>query len=430
MTARSIPFSGAKESNETTIQGTARPLQLSNKDISRFRSIVTAPLKGIAKSSLGLGKLAYILSDPSGKLKKYAEPLFEKAQEKIEERMPTHPEALEKGLERAGGIAGGLMLTGGAALPSIGRGLLGGAAGQAIEEIGGGPISQAAGEIAASSLPSLARRIIPSSVDQARILETGRRYGMTEEQLAPLMPEVKKRRFFGKYAFAGEETGEKLKETGKGISNIYDVLESSPKAQRVISPQATHDFVTEIDRLSMRMPHNIRSQLKNDAMDLVRQAQRKGGFTGQDLMNFYHDISSRYNLGRQQLELFKDPVKKAIGSIDPELGKDFETVNRMFQKKSQIGRILKPSEYEHLISLGEAYELGASVGNLDVGRLGRLLGMVGFRKFSEKMLTSPRFQNIIEKTQNALMKNDINALGKLGSLIYDELEEYEESSQE
>jgi hypothetical protein len=424
MTARSLSLPEAEP--KSSFQGTARPIVIQDKDISRFQSLISAPIKGIAKGLLGAAKFASFLSDPMSILYGTgAERLFKQAEEKIEEKIPTHPEALEKGLERTGRLGAEIALGGGvkSALGLGAKALAGGALGQTIEELGGSPSLQAIGEIVPSFLPSLARKIIPSNADQKKILEMGRRYGMTEEQLAPLMPEAGKRRFFGKYAYAGESAQQPLKETRQGIQNIYQILETGPGSQQILSRQATTTFANDVNQLTRRMPYAVRSQLKQDAADLVASAQKKGGVSGEDLMNFYHDISSRYNIGRSQLELLKNPIKDALHSIDPRLAKDFETVNRMYQKSAQIGRILRPSEYEHLISLGEAYEFGAAAATLDLGRLQKLLGFIGFRKFSEKMLTSPRLQNIIKKTQNAVVQNNLPAIKKLGDLLLDEFRE-------
>lgn len=429
MTARSLDI--PLDEPRKDFKGSARPIEVSDKDISRFRSIVSAPIKGMAKSVVGLGKLALdFFGDPNRIFRSVTDPVIRGAEEKIEERIPTQPEYLEKSLERGGGLVLPAVLaaaTGGGSILGAGASsLAGGFAGQAVEEAGGGPILQGLAEIGPSALPRLARKIIPSSADQARILGMGRKFGMTEEQLAPLMPEAAKRRFFGKFAYSGEGAQEALQGTKKGIQNIYQALETGPQAQQLLSPQATNQFIQDVNNLAKRMPHNIRSQLKQDAADLVSSARQKGGFVPEDLMNFYHDVSSRYNLGRPQLELFKGPIKDAIRSVDPHLASDFETVNRMYQKSIQIGRVLRPSEYEHLISLGEAYELGASVAKLDPGRLTRLLGVVGFRKFSEKMLTSPRLQNMIKKTQDAVIKNQLPIIKRMGELIQEEFREDQE----
>lgn len=444
MSARPLDLGQNFDEDRTKFQGNARPISLSEKDISRFRSLISAPVKGMAKSAIGFGRMLpmflqgpnlipYLLTGVSAVPKMVEEPFqkgLEKGEKFIEEALPTEPEFAEHALERAGGVLlPGLaaVATGGASLlPTAGLSLAGGVLGQGIEEMGGGPLLQALAEGAPFAAPSLARKIIPSNADQTRILQMGRKFGMTEEQLAPLMPEVGKRRFFGKFAHTGESAQDILKGTREGVQNIYQTLETSPIAKNMVSQPSLNKFANDMQTLGQKMPYAIRSQLKNDAADLVKASMKKGGVSGEDLMNFYHDVSSRYNLGRTQLELFKQPIKEAISSINPQLGKDFETVNRMYQKSAQIGRILKPSQYEQIISLGEAYEAGAAVSTGDAGRLRRLLGIVGFRKLSEKMLTSPRLQNLIKKTQVAVEKNQLPLIKKFGDEFLREFKHEEE----
>lgn len=441
MSARPIDFS--YEPDEERKVGNARPISFDEKDISRFRSIISAPIKGLIKGGIDVAKfipklvnfhpgqiIPYAISKKSLLPKQIEEPIqqgLEKAEQFSEEMLPTRPEFLESGLERGGKLAGpvlvGAATGGGGLLPGLISSAIGGFAGQGIEEAGGGPLLQALGEISPFAAPSLARKIIPASAEQAKFLAFGRGKGLSEEQLAPLMPESAKKRFFGKLASSNENTQDILKGTREGLQNIFQSVERSPQAKQFLSQKELNKFAIDMNALGKKMPFNIRSQLKNDAKDLVNAAKQKGGVSGEELMNFYHDISSRYNLGRSQLELFKNPIRSALKSINPEMASDFDTVNKMYQKSIQIGRILKPSQYEQLISLGEAYETGAAIGGLDPGRLIKILGMVGFRKFSEKMLTSPRLQNLIKKTQVAIEKNKLPLIKELGEQI---LREYRE----
>ena len=381
MSARSIPLSENEPVNE--LKGSARPIEVSDKDISRFRSLVSAPIKGLAKTSVGLVRLGALLMDPTDVfLTKDIFPLLNKADEKIEKNIPTHPEFLEKALERGAGpaVIGAIL---GGVIPAV-LGLASGFGGQAVEEAGGGPLAQAAVEFGISGIPSWSRRIVPSNADQQRILNFGRNRGMTEEQLAPLMPEGGKRRFFGRFAFASENSADQLGQTRRGIQDIYTTIENDFANHPPLSQNASNQFIRDTGAIMHRLSANVRNQVAQDAQELFQAAQQRGGFTGDELINWYRDISSRYNLGRAELELLKNPIRDALHSINPQLAAEFSIANRMYQKSAQIGRVLRPNEYEHLISLGEAYELGAGIATLDMSRIERILGLAGFRKFSEK----------------------------------------------
>lgn len=422
MSARSIDFSEMDESSVEEFKGTARPIQLEEKDISRFRSLVSAPLKGLLKELPSVAKM----HDPVGSalsmfLPKTSQEQFYEQQ--VEENLPTQPEFAEKSLERFGKA---IPYAATAGIGGLARAGIGALAGQAAEEIGGGPIAQTIAEIIPSGLPVLGRKIIPSSKQQQQILDLGRKAGLSEKQLAPMMPEDLKRRFFGKTASVGEKAKEKLADMRRGGSQVYQFVKGDVTAKNFLSPNETQRFSVDMNKLGQDMPHAVRSQLKNDALDLVQSARQKGGISGEDLINFYKDVSSRYNLGRTQLELFKGPIKKAIHSIDPVLGKNFDTANEIWKRQAKISKTLTPGEYEGLIDLGKTFATGVAAATGDVPTLVKLLGYTGYRKLSTAMLTSPRLQNLTKQAQNALEKNNVQALKKIGSLIEEELKEEED----
>lgn len=169
-----------------------------------------------------------------------------------------------------------------------------------------------------------------------------------------------------------------------------------------------------MNALGKKMPHAVRSQLKNDAADLVSSSLQKGGVSGEDLMNFYKDVSSRYNVGRSELELFKGPIKKAISSLDPELGKNFETVNQMWAKQSKIASKLKPGQFEKLINLGEAAAIATSLATGNPSIAIKVLGLSAYRNLSRELLINPRLQNLLKQSQHAIEKNKIPLLKKTG----------------
>lgn len=415
---RKIPLSQKTKESSTT---GARPIVLKDKEISRFRSLVSAPLKGLLKELPTIAKL----HDPASLFlpKRPHEKFIE---EEIEKRLPTQDNFVESALERGGRILPYALTGGGGIGANLARTGLSALAGQSAEELGAGPIGQTIAEIGSFSAPSLAKKIIPSGKDQKALVDVARKYGMSEEQIAPLIPGKKKQDFFSSLASKGKDTQERLKETRSGISGIYETLRTGPKSNQKLSPQDLNHFSNEMNKLGQQMPHAIRSQLKNDAADLVNQARKKGGVDIEELINFFRDISSRYNLGKTELQRFKGPIKKALSSISPEAGHDFEMANTMWQKQIQIGESLNPGQYEGLVDLGESYALAAGVATGDIELLKKLMGASLARKFAKEMLTNPRLQNISTKSLKAIQENNLPILKKLGDLAKYELEKDED----
>jgi hypothetical protein len=400
---------------ETEVKSTpsrARKIDINDKDISRFQSLVSAPIKGLLKELPNIARW----QDPVSLLlpKSSLEDVYER---EIEERLPTKPEFAEKSLERFGKLSPYLV---GGGVSGVARAGLGAIAGQTAEELGAGPLGQSIAEAAPFAAPSFARKIVPSNAEQKAILDLGRKHGLTEEQLAPMMPESLKRRSFGKIASTGEKTAEKLKEMRKGGSAVYEALRTSPQAESLLTPQSSQQFASEMQKIGQEMPHAVRSQLQKDAADLVSSARSKGGISGADLINFYKDVSSRYNIGRSELELFKGPIKKAISSLDPELAKNFDTANKMWARQAKIASTLKPGQFDGIVDLGETYATAAAIGTGNFSLLSKILGLSGMKAVSNAMLTSPRLQNLVQQSQNALMKHNLPALKAIGEAIVEE----------
>lgn len=397
----------------------ARALSLNEPEVSRFKSLISAPLKGLLKELPNFSKLhdPVAMFLPKSKQDRFIE-------EQIEEKLPTRPEFAEKTLERFGKMAP--YLAGGGIASSIGRGALASLAGQGAEEMGLGQVGQTVAELGAFGSPGLARKIIPSGKEQKALIDTARKYGMSEEQIAPLIPGKGKQEFFSSLASKGRDTQERLKDTRQGISNIYNTLRKGPESKKQLSEKSLQQFSRDMNDLGQEMPHAIRSQLKNDAQDLVSAARQRGGVDVDQLINFFQDISSRYNLGKRELQRFKDPIKKALHSISPEVGQDFEIANNMWQKQYQIGDALYPGQYEGLVDLGESYALAAGVATGDLDLLKKLMGASIARKFAKEMLLSPRMQNISQKSLEAIQNNHFPMIKKLGDLAKYELEKEDE----
>ena len=394
-----------------------RSLSFEKEDVSRFRSLMSAMPKGIINQYLDIAK------GIRGLVGLEERPEATKTREFVEEHLKTRPEFAEKALERTGGL---LAIPGGGGFGTIVRAGLGGLGGQAVEEAGGGPIAQTAAEIIPFGIPKFGRKIIPSSKEQKAVLDLGRKYGLSEKQLAPLMPENAKRKVFGKIATKGETTTEALKETKRGISDIYKALQQYPGTQNVLPMQDFHHFAQEMNKIGMSMPHALRTQLKHDAADLLNAAQKRGGITGDELMNFFHDISSRYNLGKETLQRFKGPVMEALKKISPEAGADFEIANKMYARYAKMAKTLAPAEYEGLLDLGKSYATAAAVAAGDVSTIGKIMGYATMRKFAKAMVTNPRLQNINKQIEEAIKKHNVPMIGKLGNLLLYEAEKYRE----
>lgn len=360
------------------------------KDLSRLRSLANAPLKGLIKGGKQSSFFPY-----SGPIPK------ELGDRVLEHFLPTHDKFAENALERTGEILPQILASKGSGGigGTLGRSLAAGTIGEGIKEAGGGELAQTAGEASAFGLPSLGRKIIPTKA-QEKLVNFARKAGMSEKQIAPLIPSKGKQAFFGKVASKGGKTQEAIRNSKQGISDTYEFVKNSPEAAGVLNPQQIQKFKGEIDSIGNNMPSEIRKQIVDDYSDLLRD-----GFSGKNLINFYQDISSRFKLGREHLERFKQPIREALQDLSPQLSEDFQLTNDLFKKRLSIGKTLKPNLSSELMDLGELGKLAHDTLKFSLEGLSQLLGITGARKFSRELLINPRLQNIVKQMQKAASEN-------------------------
>jgi len=135
---------------------------LKGKNVSKLKSVVSAPVKGLIKGSEDISQY----SDPVGMI---LTNLIGKKQDLLpkilEEVLPTKNEEVENFLERAGRIAPTAALGGGGVLSAI-LGSLGGAAlGEVAKEQGIGETGQSAAEAVGLGIPGLAKAIGKGAVN-------------------------------------------------------------------------------------------------------------------------------------------------------------------------------------------------------------------------------------------------------------------------
>lgn len=397
---RRIEFEDSTENEESSVSG--RPIELSTKEVSRMRSLLSALPKGLIKGGRESSFFPYTGAIPKDLAKRV-----------LEHVLPTQDKFAENALERTGEILPQVLATKASSgfLGSVGRSLAAGAIGEGVKEAGGGELAQTAGEAAGFGLPGLGRKIIPTK-SQQKLVNYARKAGMSEKQIAPLLPEKGKRSFFGKVASKGTKTQEALFDTKQGIGNAYEFVKNSPEASRHLNAQQAQDFTSKVDTISRSMPSEIRKQIVDDYQDLLRD-----GLSGKNLVNFYQDISSRYKVGREHLERFKQPIREALEDISPTLSEDFQLTNELFKKRLAIGKTLKPGISSELMDLGELGKLANDVMNLSVKGLSQLMGIAGARRFAREILINPRLQNITRQMAKAANENKIPIVLELARYI-------------
>ncbi len=380
---------------------------------NKFQQYLAAPAKGVFRE---LGKQTRNLPGLQGSLKGTGLLQTEEEAEEILNKLSPQPEDfISKSLEKGGknllyaaiGRSPQAMVRSGAA----------GVAGQTAEELGAPPWLQGIAEAAPFAFPSFSQAIDPTA-GQAAQINFLRRQGLSEAEIAPAIQGERKGRLLAKLIPRRGRTEKVLKQTRQALGNVYNQLRARPEARQLMTPQQVNTFANEVAAVTQNWPAHLRDVVRQDAADLARS-----GFTGDNLINFWQDLSSLHKLGYERAGTLKGPITNALDSISPQLGNDFRMTNDIYSNFSKLASRLKPGFATDILNgvakflRGGRIMYGFLTGNYPV--LLEALGEEGAKIFSREMLINPRFQNLGKQMVTALNKNKVPVIKTLSEKFAD-----------
>jgi len=312
-------------------------------------------------------------------------------------------EMLGEGAATGGGIK---------ALTSLG---LSGIAGQGIREAGGPEIAAQGTEILGSLLPAaFSKKLIPSGKETKDFVEAGRKIGLSEEQLTPLIQGEKKVATLSKIARKGTKTKELFSSIKETLGDSYSTIKSTKEAKKTIpivqQTKLKKEFNSIRDELSKTLAPSPDKESAINYISRSIETLKKNDLTPEYLINFWQDInkSVKWNSiqgGKKSLTQLKDPISNTLKKISPNLAKDFEMTNDLYSKYAQISKKLKPDFIDSIVNKAEILGAAAAGVALVTGNLDALIGLASIglaseaslRLLSREMLINPYFQNVAKK---------------------------------
>ena len=341
-------------------------------------------------------------------------------------RLPTSKE-VQKGIEYVTGIGEGKTPIGriaGRGAEFVGEGVmtgggakalatLGGAgvAGQSVREVGG-PEGLATGvEIAGSILPSIIEGRLVPKVGSATgdLVEGGRRIGLTEKQITPLIQSEKKAATLAKVARKSTKTKELFTSIKESLGDSYSTIKQSVSKMGRVSPQHEKNLIQKFTDIKTDLQRTLKpSPDKEAAINFISEAIekiQKSGASPEEMINFWQDVNKSVNWnsiqgGKKSLARLKEPLLETLESVAPAAAKDFEITNKLYSKYAQISKKLKPDVVDAIVSKGELFAALPSGYALSQGNPWPLISLGGeaaIRTLAEEMLTNPYFQNLAAK---------------------------------
>jgi len=408
---------------------------LKQEDESSWLDTVGDYGKTIIKGTVeGLSALGRMMGPLTHEYKPYGETYIpiatdtekelEKVTDQLEELLPYKGEEgfIQKGVRRGLGMAPSAIAFPGSQLNLIPRSILAGFLGEGAKELGAPPLVQAAAEITAFIGPDVTKKLL-STGKHKEIIDVGRRFGMTDEQIAPLLQSEFKQRWLSKLSPKRGKTKKILTETKKGLGSGYDYIRSRPESSTIIPEKARQTLIKDLGDIGMDIPSSVRKKIATDMNDLLKEP-----ITIDSLVNLFQDINHELGPNTKQLTRFKDPIMNAIESVSPKISKEFSTLNEMYSRYSNIAERLKPNIASDIVKAAEAFGMMKFIVGADPVGTSAILLEKGARIGARELLLKPRLQQLSEKFLLAVNQGKYNLASKITHQISDFIKEEDEKA--
>lgn len=378
-------------------------------------------LKGTVE---GLGKLGKMMSPLQSYEGLSSQEELQEQTESLNYLLPTEDNFGQNAIRRGLQQAPTALSFPGSNLATLPRAMLAGFMGEGAKELGLPEWAQAAAEITAYIGPDVTKKLLSEGKDK-EIIEFAKKMGMTDEQITPLIQSEFKQKWLSKITPKRGSTQRSLINTKQGLDESYGLIQKSEIAGKEISEIENGKLINGIYEFINEMPSDVKEKIAGDLNDLLSNK-----ITGRSLMNFYKDVNHQLSANTKELKLLKEPIKKAISSISPELGKDFEMINTLYTKYYPINSRLKPTLVSDLITAGEALGLAGSLVTGYYPTLATIVGEQAAKKIAQQMLVNPYFQQISRKMVTAINENKFNVIKNLSDSLAKHIEKFSPEASE
>jgi len=360
----------------------------------------------------------------------------------------------EQGARTVGDIVGGSVLGGPRNLLSrLGWGAVGGTSAALAEAAGAGPGGQIGAAIGIPALISLAAQIkrgkfTPNTKELEKLKGFGKNMGLTEEELVLILQEPEKLQGLSKFAKLEKDVPKRFESIDTKLGRVYDELREASDVLPKASKAQVENLTSEFDSIASRLEKSvIPGEDKLKAIDKIREASSKIQENGVDLetlVNSYIDVNSAVNWkairgGKKELAQMKKPLQDAAKEISPAAGEQFKRVTDLYAKFKEAEKALKPKDYARVIDYGKGIALATGMAqNMARGDIKSLPYLIGGylgadlgQKVAGKMLTDPKYQNILLKGTNAIKSGSRASNYKIYSELKDQIiKDFPEESRE
>lgn len=321
-------------------------------------------------------------------------------------------------------------------------GSLGGLGAGEAEELGAGTGGQLGAAIALPTIVQLIYAIktgkfVPNTAEMEELAQFFRSKGMSEAEIVPLLQPKVKQKALGRIAKSDEKLDAMIGKKGSVETKLGQGFEDLKQSARELPPASQKQVETLIDEFQGISDSLRQSKLPSDEklaaikkIDSAVEDLWQNGITPEGIIETSIDINdavnwNSYKQGKKDLAKLKKPLKDLYKEISPEGAATFDKLNEGWSRLKSIQKNIGDNNIKVALNYGKglAY-LTTAVNSVVKGDIQGLvttgataLGVEMSQYLAKKMLTDPKYQNILLKTATAVKKGSRPQMLK----AYDEL---------
>lgn len=327
----------------------------------------------------------------------------------------------QRALRRGLGEAPTMLAFPGSKLSTLPRAIAAGFLGEGAKDLGLPEWAQTAAEVTAYIGPELTKKILEKGSNK-EIISSAKKFGLNDQQIAPLIQSEFKQRWLSKLSPKGGRTQRILGETKKSLGEASEALSSRPEAAIELTQPQQQRFLKELGEKGFKIASETRKRVNQDFVDLLRKP-----ITSESMIELYRKLNKTLGTKSKEISMFKTPIKNMISEISPDLGKDFENLNNLFSRYYKIAGRLKPDLVSGLVNAAESMGLFGSFLTGNYLAMKALLAEKGARITAREILLNPRLQQLGEKMLLSINQNKYGIATKIGNQIINQINEKDEN---
>lgn len=333
---------------------------------------------------------------------------------KLRQALPSSEEVREKLTDQEIDTLDRYIMAASAGAPFGPGGALVGAGIQAGEDVleasGASPRTKAATRLLALGATGLKGKkgLQAANAEESAILKLGRKAGMTDAEIAPALSEPSTfKKWLAKAAKKGGKAEAVLEMTGEGLGSIYENLKNEHEAsQKVLAIPERQNMQSQLSEVLDSLPAKHKQFINQDIQDFHNSPQ-----SASDMINLYQKISKTFDGDKAALQRLKGPIIEAMETVDPNLARDFQTVNKAWANYASVRNIMNPKEMGWMGHLKHPASLIATflTGNPFLLAKGYALAH-GVSFLAREMVMNPKLKNISKKIAYGINKKSYGAI--------------------